>query len=162
MVRARVDAAHSVGTSWQAGRDIGGQDAIRSRGVETLEESEDGGVQGRGRGQRRKRLDGHMAVAYNESVSVDGLRCSIVLGVGIDEGPSSEVVDCHLDCERLIRLQALIEIWREDELGRGLLILGSDTAHRDRATRSIDFLLAVSQGNGLGIAKVDEVVAASQ
>jgi hypothetical protein len=34
--------------------------------------------------------------------------------------------------------------------------------YRDRATRSIDFLLAVSQRNGLGIAKVDEVVAASQ
>jgi hypothetical protein len=74
MVRARIDAAHSVGTSWQAGRDIGGQDAILSRVVETLEESEDGGVQRLGRGQRRKHLNGHMAVAYNGSVSVDGLQ----------------------------------------------------------------------------------------
>ena len=40
VIRARVDAAHSVGTSRQARRDLGGQDAIFSRVVETLEERE--------------------------------------------------------------------------------------------------------------------------
>jgi len=40
VVRARVDAANSVGTSRQTGRDLGGQDSIIGRVVETLEERE--------------------------------------------------------------------------------------------------------------------------
>jgi len=40
MIRARVDAAHSVETSIQAVCDFGGQDAILGRRVETFEECE--------------------------------------------------------------------------------------------------------------------------
>ena len=57
------------------------------------------------------------------------LRRRIILDVGIGEVPSNEVVDRQLYRERLICLQADIVIWWKDELGRRLLVLGSDTAH---------------------------------
>ena len=74
MVRACVDAAYSVGASGQASRDICRQDAILSRGVETLEEREIGRVQGFSRFKRRKRLNDHMAVTFDVPVAVDGLQ----------------------------------------------------------------------------------------
>ena len=74
VVRARVDGTHSVGTSIQARRDISGQDTILSWIVETLEEREDGRVQSLCGTQRIKLLNDDMAVAYNETISVDGLQ----------------------------------------------------------------------------------------
>jgi len=53
MIRARVDAAHSVETSSQATRDFGGQDAILGRRVETFEELEHLWIQRLFRLQRR-------------------------------------------------------------------------------------------------------------
>lgn len=159
VVRARVDAANSVVTSGQAGQDISGQDAIISRGVKTLEEREIVRVQRLSCIQRRHALNDNVAVAYNEPVSVDSLRtmsqkrivssktlCKaasrrferathlwrrIVLGKGIGEESSNEVIDRQLQRERLVRRQALIEVWRKNELARGLLVLGSNTAHLD-------------------------------
>jgi hypothetical protein len=57
------------------------------------------------------------------------LRCCIILDKGIGKEPSIEVLDRHLQRERLIRLQALIEVWWKDKLARRLPVLGSDTAH---------------------------------
>lgn len=155
VVRARVDAANSVVTSGQAGQDISGQDAISSRGVKTFEEVEIVRVQRLSCIQRRHALNDNVAVAYNEPVSVDSLRtmsqkgsstkpCAsrrfervthlwrrIVLGIGIGKESSNEVVDRQLQRERLVCRQALIEVWRKNELARGLLVLGGDTAHLD-------------------------------
>ena len=157
MIRARVDAAHSVGTSRQAGRDLGGQeDAIASRVVETLEEREFLRVQRLSRFQRRERLNDYVTVAFNNPISVDGLqaashkgtvskllyqkpskgfesiahlRCRIVLDIRTRKPPSNEVPDSQLQGERLVLLQARIEISRKDELGRRLLVLSSESAH---------------------------------
>jgi hypothetical protein len=73
VVRARVDAAHSERTGRQAGRYVGGQDAILGRFVETFEEREDVRVLRLGRLQRRKFLNDHVARPYNDPVVVDGL-----------------------------------------------------------------------------------------
>ena len=117
VVRARVDAAHSVGTSRQAGRDLGGQDAIFSLVVETLEEREFLRVQRLSRFQRRERLNDYVAVAFNNPISVDRLqaashkgtvselkgsesiahlRCRIVLDIRARKPPSNEVPDGQL------------------------------------------------------------------
>ena len=53
VVRARVDGAHSVETSRQSRRDLGGQNVILGFLVETLEEREHLRVQRLGRLQRR-------------------------------------------------------------------------------------------------------------
>lgn len=55
----------------------------------------------------------------------------IVFGIGIGKESSNEVVDRQLQRERLVCRQALIEVWRKNELARGLLVLGGDTAHLD-------------------------------
>ena len=74
VVRARVDAADSVGTSGQAVRDFGGQDTTLSLVVKTLEEREIIRVYWLSCSQRRKELNDHVAVAFNEPVSVDSLQ----------------------------------------------------------------------------------------
>jgi hypothetical protein len=73
MICARVDAAHSVGTSRQATLDLSRQDAILGRRVETFEEHELLWIQRRNRLQRRNCLNAHVAVALNDPVVVNGL-----------------------------------------------------------------------------------------
>ena len=73
VIRARVDAAHTVETSRQATRDLGGQDVIDGHVVETLEEREHQWIQRHNRVQSSNCLNDHVAVALNEPVVVDGL-----------------------------------------------------------------------------------------
>ena len=74
VVRARVDAAHSVETCRQSRRDLSGQVTILvGFVVETFEERERLRVQWFSRLQRRDCLNDHVAVAYNDPVIVDGL-----------------------------------------------------------------------------------------
>ena len=73
VVHTRVDAAHSVGTSRQAKRDVGGQNAIRGRCVESFKEHELVRVQRLRRIQGRNCLNDQVAVAFNQPVFVDGL-----------------------------------------------------------------------------------------
>jgi hypothetical protein len=73
MIYARVDAAHSVGTSGQATRDLGGQDAILGCLVKTFEEHELLRIQRLNRIQSTHRLNDHVAVAYDDPVVVDSL-----------------------------------------------------------------------------------------
>jgi len=105
VVRARHDGAQSVDTSRQA-RDVSGQLSILSRRIETLEEREDLWVQRGGRGLIRHRLNDHVAVADDDSIFINGLRRRIVLGVGIGEEPSMEVVDRQPQREWLTVRQA--------------------------------------------------------
>ena len=73
VVRTRVDAAHSVYTSRQARGDIGGQEAILGWCVESFKKHEHLRVQRLIRLQRRKCLNDHVAVTFNQPVIVDGL-----------------------------------------------------------------------------------------
>ena len=73
VVRTRVHAAHSVGTSRQAKRDLGGQDAIFVRCVETFKEHEHLRVQRPSRIQSRNCLNDHVAMTFNQPVFGDGL-----------------------------------------------------------------------------------------
>jgi len=162
VVGARHDGAQSVVSSRKA-RDVSGQLVILiKRRIETLEEHEDSWVLRGGRSRRRNTLHDHVAVADDDSLVINGLRRRIVLGVGIGEEPSMEVVDRQPQRERLTVRQARVLIWREDKLARGLFVLGTETAHRGRAARSSGYLLPVSQRNILGQAEVDEIVLASQ
>ena len=97
-------------------------------------------------------MNDYVTVALNNPISVDGLqaasvsellhqepskgfesiahlRCGIVLEIRTGKKPGNEVPDGQLQGERLIRLQAHIEISRKDELGRRLLVLSSESAH---------------------------------
>lgn len=73
VIRARVDAAHTVETSRQATRDLGGQDVIYGHIVEPFEEREQLWIQRYNRVQSSNCLNDHVAVAYNEPIVVDGL-----------------------------------------------------------------------------------------
>jgi hypothetical protein len=76
VIRARVDAAHLIETSRQAGFYLSGQDAILGRFVETFEKRKLLRVQRFSRLQRGNRLNDHVAVAYNEPFVVNGLQAT--------------------------------------------------------------------------------------
>jgi hypothetical protein len=169
VVGARHDGAQSVVSSRKA-RDVSGQLVILiKRRIETLEEHEDSWVLRGGRSRRRNTLHDHVAVADDDSLVINGLqgvpqvtvsesctrkheriaylRRRIVLGVGIGEEPSMEVVDRQPQRERLTVRQARVLIWREDKLARGLFVLGTETAHllhasvKMKATRTTNVYL---------------------
>jgi len=73
VVRARVDAAHSIGTSSQAAWYLGGQDTILGLFIETFEEREHGRIQRLSRLQVRHCLNDHVTMALNDPVVVDRL-----------------------------------------------------------------------------------------
>jgi hypothetical protein len=86
VIRARVDAAHSVETSKQARFYLSGQDAILGRCVESFEKRELLRVQRFSRVQRRNRLNDHVAVAYNEPFVVNGLQATQPLAKSCTKG----------------------------------------------------------------------------
>ena len=73
VVRTRVDAAHSVGTSRQASGHIGGQEATYGRCVESFKEHEYLRVQRLSRIQSRNCLNDQVAMTFNQPVFGDGL-----------------------------------------------------------------------------------------
>ena len=98
-----------------------------------------------------------MRVALDKTLPVEDLWCGKVVGLGVDEETSIEVVDSHLDSEGLVGLNRA-EIRGEFELGGRYVITRGDDTDRSWVAGACGDLFAI--GNGLfdTRAEVDEVV----
>ena len=171
MVTCRGDAGDTVDTSRKASRNVGSQDTVHGSSVETLEESEDLGVQGLRRVERRHLLYGNMAVTLD--VTADQLlRSRKVSVVRVRERSGTEVVDRKGDGEWGVGGDGT-EIRGGGELGGRLsvtcqtssrkdktrpyhVVNRRDIAHGGRVARTCLVLLTI--GNSLADAETNEVV----
>jgi len=87
VVGGSVDGRDLVSACRQAGN-ISRQNSTNSGTVQALEEGELGWVGGRALGETRKRLDDNMGMALDLSLSIQLLRCSKIVRLGIDEEAS--------------------------------------------------------------------------
>lgn len=95
-----------------------------------------------------------MRVTEN-GTTLELLRRSKVVLLGIDEVTGDQVVDGHLDGENCIGLNCSAVRW-EDELGRWHSALGRNLTDGGRVARTLNLLLAISEL--LADTEVDEVV----
>jgi hypothetical protein len=118
MVSSSVDRRNTVETSWKAVGDTCGQNTIVCDIVETLEESEDFGVQGLSRVERRHLLYADMAVTLDNTA--DKLLRGGEVSVGsVRECSGIQVVDLEGDGERGVGRNG-VEVPGGVELGGGL------------------------------------------
>lgn len=174
MVRSGSDRGQPVHTSGEAIGDIGGELAIRSNIIETLEESKNTWVCGLSRVEGRDRFDDNVVVPNNLPSVVQLLRCGEVGRGGIGEIPSLHPLrvlkrknmraDSLAACkkgtnqdngERSVGVY-IAAVWRELEFaGRHVVDTGNVT-HRGRVARATLNLLSVREG--LADAEIDEVI----
>lgn len=158
VVCSTVDGGNTVRTCGDTARDRSAELPIDKRVVQALEELEGTGVSGIGLSERLEFLDDDVRVADDEAVGVDGLGCSEVILIRVDEGAGLEVVEVQDDGEVLVRRDR-VEVLRAHEFGRGHFGARGDDAHGCRVARTVLDLRAVSkrQVRDSG-AEVDEVV----
>jgi len=100
-----------------------------------------------------------MTVANDITRSVDLLRGGIVVGLCVDEIARLEMVDSHLDGERLVNPEVLA-IHGYYKLGCGHICIGGDDTHRGGIAGAGLDLLTVRDGLiGNGETEIDKVVA---
>jgi len=100
-----------------------------------------------------------MTVANDITRSVDLLRGGIIVGLCVDEIARLEVVDSHLDGERLVNPEVLA-IHGYHKLGCGHICIGGDDTHRGGIAGAGLDLLTVRDGLiGNGETEIDKVVA---
>jgi len=100
-----------------------------------------------------------MTVANDITRSVDLLRGGIVVGLCVDEIARLEMVDSHLDGERLVNPEVLA-IHGYHKLGCGHICIGGDDTHRGGIAGAGLDLLTVRDGLiGNGETEIDKVVA---
>jgi hypothetical protein len=157
MVRRRVDTRKPVHTRGEPIRHVGRNDTILLRTVDALEERELVRVC-RGRlVEGLELLDDDVRVADDLSLCVHLLGCGVVVGLRVDEVACLDVVERHLDRERLVGLDGPA-VRREHELrGRHVRRRGDDT-HRSRVAGTRLDLRAVRDGFVGRETEVDEVV----
>jgi len=101
MIPCGVDGGETVDTSWEALGNVSSQNTVGRSSVEALEESEDLGVQGLGRAERRHQLHGNMTVTLDDAIN-QLLRSGIV-GVGrVRERSGNQVADLEGNGERSV------------------------------------------------------------
>ena len=91
------------------------------------------------------------------SLSIHLLRCAVVVALSVDEVTRLNVVDRHLDRERLICGDRIVVLGEDELRGRHVRRCSNDT-HWSRVARAGLDLLAVRDGLVDGQAEVDEVV----
>jgi len=152
------DTAQTVESSGDTASNISGQDAIDSRGVETLEESElrsrdEGGVL-----EARNRTNNDMRVTIDQATVSGYLGSPEVVGVRIDEETSIDVSNAELDGELRVFRNGT-KVCRENELRDRCICLRRDDTHGDGVARAVVVLRSISDLEiGLSEAEVDEVV----
>jgi len=115
MVACRVDGGETVDTGWKTLGDVGSQNTVGRSSIETLEESEDLGVQGIGRLERRHELDGNVTVTLDDTAN-QLLRSGIVSVGRVRERSGNQVANLEGDCERGVGSEG-VEVLGEVELG---------------------------------------------
>jgi hypothetical protein len=129
MVGRGVDGADPVHTSCETVGYIGGEDIVRGNVVESLEEGKGGGVERLGGLERRELLDDDVAMANDNSITVDLLGSSVVVGLGIDEVTCLHVDDLHLNSESLVLHETLVAVLGEHKFAAGGLVETDDATH---------------------------------
>ena len=171
MVAGRVDTGNTVDTSWETVGDVCSQNAVFRGIVETLEESEDLGVQGFRRIERRHLLHGNVTVTLNDTVG-QLLRGAIVSVGRVSERPGDQVLDLEGDGELGIGGNGIkvlggvefggrLPVTRENDSqtkGRKTyhVFNGRNITHGSRVARTCLDLFTVRKG--LADTEVDEVV----
>jgi len=117
MVSGRVHRAETIDSSRQAGSNINTQYTVLSWVVDSLEESEYGGIQWSGRREGIDLLYGDMAVT-DYIAPLELLRCAIVIGVGVHKVTSDHVLNVHLEGKLGVSCKRAKILW-EDDLRRG-------------------------------------------
>ena len=142
----------------KAVRDVSGEDTIRGRRVQPLEEHELGRVRRRRAVEAGEFVDHDVGVTLDIPLRVHLLgRGEVVLG-RVHEVARLEIDDRHLDREVRVRLDRGPVCWH-DELGRRHVGHCGEYAHRRRVARPRLDLGAIREGEVRDRgAKVDEVV----
>lgn len=130
MVGGGVDGADPVHTSCETTGYIGGEYIVCGNVVESLKEGEGGGVERLGGLERRELLDDDVAMANDDSITVDLLGGSVVVGVGIDEVTCLHVDNLHLNSKSLVLHETLVAVLGEHKLAAGGLVEADDATHR--------------------------------
>ena len=99
MVSSGVDRSETVEALRETVGNVGGQDTILGRIVQTLEESKDVGVRGGRLLEAGDLLDNDVRMALNVSSAIDLLRSREVVLLGVDEVTGLKVGDSHTDGE---------------------------------------------------------------
>lgn len=154
MVCVGVHRAETVDSRWEAGSNINSQFSVNSSSIDPLEEGKDSGVQWLGRGEGIELLHRYMAVT-DYIASLELLRCTIVIGVGIHKVTSHHVLDAHLKGELGIGGKRPKVLW-EGDLRSGHIARRDDISNNNTIAAPLHQLLAVRKS--LSVTKVDEVV----
>jgi hypothetical protein len=154
MVRVGVHRAETIDSGWEAGSNINSQFSVNSLVVDSLEERKDSRVQWLGRGEGVELLYRYMAVT-DHVVSLELLRCTIVVGVGVHKVTSDHVPDAHLEGELGIGGKGS-KVLGEGDLRGGHIARRDDIPNNNTIAAPLYQLLAVRKR--LSVAKVDVVV----
>lgn len=158
VVRGSVHGAEAVHAWWETIGDIDGQYTVDGRGIDSLEELEDGWVQYIGRINRVELLDGQMRVS-NDIVALQLLGSAIVVCLRIDKVASDHILDVDRRSKLLVGLECAT-ILGERNLCSGHIARRDDISNWHTIAASLNELLAIRQR--LAFAKVDEVVVRGQ
>ena len=127
MVGGGVDGREPVDSRSKTVVNRSRQLSVNGGSVQTLEESELLGIGGSRIGEGVELLDDNMGVSLNLPLGVELLGSREVVLLGVDEVTSLQVLDVHLDGERLVGLDCA-EVLGESEFGgRHVVCRGNDT-----------------------------------
>lgn len=157
MVGGACHGADAVVTSRQTASDRGSELPLSISGiVDTLEESELGGIWGLGGSERvAEVLNDDVSVANNEALAVELLRRRVVSAVGVGEGSQLHVRHLHRNIKVCVGCRLLAGDGAGDD-GRHHLAARGHLTHHNTITGST--LLLETVGQRLAGAKVDEIV----
>jgi hypothetical protein len=131
MVRSGVDREHPVHARRETLVECSAKSTISvKRSVETLEESELGGVKRLRIVEAPQLLNNQMRMPNEHAVSIDLSGSGVVGQLSVGECASLEVLDLEFRGKGLI-CGDLAKVKGEDEFGGGDLILGDDTSLGD-------------------------------
>jgi len=111
VVSGRVHRAETIDSSGEAGSNINAQYSVLSWIVDSLEESEYGRIQWSSRGEGIELLHGDMAVA-DHITSLELLRRTIVIGVGVHKVTGDHVLNVHREDERSVSGERAKVLWK--------------------------------------------------
>jgi hypothetical protein len=154
MVCGGIDGADSVHACWETAGYIGAESVVCGNVVESLKEGKGGRVERLGSLKRGELLNDDVAMADHDSIPVDLLGSSVVVGLGIDEVTCEtsqikreskrgggkltrlHVDDLHLDNESRVLHEALVAVLGEHKLAAWCLVEADDATHLQIACTS--------------------------
>lgn len=144
MIGSSVNGSNAISARGKTIGNICSKYTIDSCRVQTLEKGELGRIGDCRRCQGRNRLDDDVRVSDELASTVDLLRSTEVIRLGVHEVTRLHVGDCELDGERLVGID-ISAIGGEDEFCRRHILLGKNNTHGNRVARTVNNLLTIGQ-----------------